>query len=163
MATDFLKYSQPTSTTVQALEYLDRFFSEQSWEDGLAFEDELHECDLDYSLDSLNRIDALIDRIRARFAPDPHSFLRDPKNYNFIILLAFYCGEVAGRARQQATVWYDYSQYIQRNPMLESIYPPVFWNSLVCDFIIVCRWSAVVKWAWGDLTESLIITLVRIF
>lgn len=64
--TDFLANHQPTEHNVRALWYLHQFHAKQPFSNGLAYEDLLHQCRLDYTLASLHRIDKLLDDIREK-------------------------------------------------------------------------------------------------
>lgn len=131
-AYDFLRFDQPTASTVRVLWYLHAFFQEKPWQGGFAYENELRRCHLDYSLDSLQRIDILLDHIRTTHQPTIETFFDDMANQNFLSVVAFYCGEVLGRARRQAAIWIQYEDFIQENPMRADSYPPSMWT----DFLI---------------------------
>ncbi len=104
---DFLAEHQPTALTANALWYLQQFFQGNTWENGLSFERLLREHYPDYSLKSLNRLDKLLDHIRETQHPTADAFLDEEANREFIYLLAFYAGEVLGRAKRQAVIWVD--------------------------------------------------------
>ncbi len=136
---DFLAEQQPTATTVQALYYLDNFFNDKQWKSapnaGLAFKEELKSLNLDYSIDSLNRIDGLLDKIRTELAPTEEEFLSNINHQNFLFVLCFYCGELLGRANETATVWFNYDEYIAEYPSLGHVFPAVFANFFVCRIV----------------------------
>ncbi|WP_230657939.1 hypothetical protein [Psychrobacter sp. I-STPA10] len=136
MATiDFLAHKQPTLATVQALKCLHSFFTNNVEDDEFAFTSQLQQCRLDYSLNSLKRLDVLLDSLRTQIFVNIETFIQQPKYYNFLRLLAFYCGEVVGRARQQAPIWYDTTIDIAESPTFESTYAPQFSHAFICRFI----------------------------
>ncbi|SJN18268.1 hypothetical protein CZ794_01915 [Psychrobacter sp. JB385] len=119
----FLTSNQPTIETVSVLLTLDDFFSDRSEQvnpdklDDLTrhqdfiYERELRNCNLDYSLNSLKRIDEWLLTVKKRL-PDftEHRIFSSeyPLNNNSIIeILSYYLGEVIGRARREAPVWYS--------------------------------------------------------
>lgn len=133
VSSDFIKQHQPTVYTTRAMWYLHTFFEHQKWLSGLAYEADIRTCQLDYSIESLKRIDSLIDRIRSYHTPDEASFLSYDRNQNFLFLLAFYCGELVGRIRNQAPIWYSYPDFMTVFPKMKSKVPQTFSN-----YLIVC-------------------------
>jgi len=83
----------------------------QAWESGgevpggLAFADELQAVDLDYSLASLGRIDAFLDALREQRPPPEAQFVGHPGQANLLRLLAWYAGELMGRAAGMPARW----------------------------------------------------------
>lgn len=136
LPTDFLLSNQPTAATVRVLWYLHTFFQEKMWQDGLSFERELRRCRLDYSPDSLRRIDLLLNDIRLNRMEnhDAETFFASRANLNFLLVLAFYCGETVGRARRQVPVWQHYETFIEENPDKKDVYPPTLWTDFVATF-----------------------------
>nr|UOP04063.1 hypothetical protein LVJ77_06125 [Conchiformibius kuhniae] len=134
-AHDFLLHNQPTASTVRVLWYLHTFFQEKMWQDGLAFERELRACRLDYSPESLCRIDDLLRGLResGRVA-DADAFFGEMANQNFLSLLAFYCGELVGRTRRQAAVWLSYDALAGSDPEAAAAYPPALWTDFLAEF-----------------------------
>lgn len=64
--------------------FLNAFFREdQPIVGGLSFRDELKALDLDYSLESLDRLDAFMDRLRETQQGREDEFIRDRANQNF--------------------------------------------------------------------------------
>lgn len=126
MATDFIKTNTPTSYTVRALWYLNNFFSQQVWTNGLSYEYELRALNLDYSLASLKRIDDLLSEIRSRGNLQEQLFFEADRNQKFVFLLTFYCGELVGRIRGQAPVWYDFNEFVEKYPQMADKISPSF-------------------------------------
>lgn len=128
---DFIQAHQPTLYTSRALWYIHNFFNQQKWPTGFAYEVELRSCGLDFSLASLQRIDDLIDKIRGKNSPHETSFLSHDRNQNFLFFIAFYCGELVGRARQQTPVWYSYPDFLDAFPQMQGKIPQAFANYLI--------------------------------
>ncbi|RZL64565.1 MAG: sel1 repeat family protein [Variovorax sp.] len=82
----------------------------QPFGSGLAFEPLLRRCRLDYSPASLARIDAFLDALRNARQPEQAQFLADPAQRQLLYLLAFYAGEVLGRALGKAPLWLNAAQ-----------------------------------------------------
>ncbi len=83
----------------------------QRWHQGLppegpiAAEPQLRACGLDYTLDSLARIDRLLERIHAVAKPSPQAFANHPSGRNLLFLLAFYSGELVARGFARVPEW----------------------------------------------------------
>lgn len=77
----------------------------QELDGGLAFADELREAQLDWSLASLGRIDALLDSLRALQPPSEAVFVGETGQANLLQLLAWYAGELMGRAAGEPAHW----------------------------------------------------------
>jgi len=75
------------------------------FEGGLPFEPLLRRCRLDYAPASLGRIDRFLDALRSAHQPDEAVFLADAAQRQLLYLLAFYSGEVIGRALGAAPLW----------------------------------------------------------
>ena len=95
------------------------YIAEGYWQDflvgqpvagGIAYEGHLHECQLDESLMSLQRLDILILQIRRDImkagALDDAKILADERYRNLLLFLAFYTGRVLARQWQQSPRWY---------------------------------------------------------
>lgn len=98
-----------------ALCYLHAWEHDQEITDGLARRDQLQALQLDYSLASLTRIDAWLSGMRAS---QPFSFdqlLSDRGLQNTLHLLAFYAGEVLGRALGRHPEWQDAAAAVMRD------------------------------------------------
>ena len=79
---------------------------------GLTFADRLHAAKLNYSWESLARVDQLLDEIREAFAPEIDTFLDQQANVNFLYLLAFYVGEVRARSCGVVAHWVSWDELI---------------------------------------------------
>ena len=101
----------------------------QAWEQrapipgGIAFERLLRRIVLDHSPASLARIDTFLDALRTARKPQPDAFLAERANLNLLDLLAFYVGDVIGRALRCAPEWLSQGGESGR-----------FEHSLVCNF-----------------------------
>jgi hypothetical protein len=65
---------------------------------------------LDYSLESLHRIDALLDQIRQKFGPTPGGFGSEASQMNFCLTLAFYMGTLISRQGKSPIQWFSYAE-----------------------------------------------------
>lgn len=118
----FLTSNQPTVETVNVLLTLDDFFSDMSKKvssnelgdltkcHDFIYEKEFRDCNLDYSLNSLKRIDEWLITVKKRL-PDftEHRIFSSEyplHNSLTINILSYYLGEIIGRARREAPVWY---------------------------------------------------------
>jgi Sel1 repeat len=104
------------STRLSALAYLAAFERALPIEGGLAFAERLRAARLDYSIDSLDRIDRLLGEIHATHRPTAERFFADNASSNFVSLLAFYVGELIGRAYICEPVWSSDAEERERNP-----------------------------------------------
>jgi TPR repeat protein len=76
-------------------------------EGGWKFGKALQQAQLDYSEESLERIDLLLKAIRDRAKPSHDEFLADPAGRNFLSLLAFYLMAVLSRRTGVHIDWHD--------------------------------------------------------
>ena len=60
--------------------YLSAFFTNSEFPGGLAFRTALNQCQLDGTMDSLDRVDQLLDQIRVKLKPAFNSFLDSPQD-----------------------------------------------------------------------------------
>lgn len=137
MPTDFLAQYQPNATTTLALWYIQHFEKQGTWQKDFAFEKKLRDCQLDYTLGSLKRIDELLAQIR-RLKPNPDTFFQHANHQVFLFTVAFYCGEVRGRLFQAAPVWYTWQEFTHQDADLIAQYP----HSLDYQFVCVLPDSA---------------------
>ena len=76
----------------------------------MAYERALHECALDETLESLQRIDILLSQVRRELIKgsiwDESALLLDEHYRNFMMFVAFYAGRVLAQQRQQTLHWY---------------------------------------------------------
>ena len=116
-----------------ARNYLHAFFSGAEFPDGLTFRGALQTLNLDYSLNSLDRIDAMLDSIRMNIRLTEEEFIQKYANQNFFYFLAFYLGETIRRSTDATLVWYSYEEALAIDAGYE-IAGPAFHSSLICQF-----------------------------
>lgn len=121
------------SATFQSLCYLAAWEAGAPIQGGLAFESLLRRCRLDYSVGSLDRIDLLLDALRKTQKPQPEAFLQAQPNVNFLVLLAFYVGEVLGRGVGKPAEWFTYRQMLETDPST-AMFGEGFASSITCRF-----------------------------
>ena len=97
---------------------------------GLAFGKALQQARLDYSMDSLERVDGLLAKIKAKFASERAGWQLQPGVENFCLLIAFYLGEVISRQSNRPMQWYT---QVQAAPMMppDNPLPDERWARLV--------------------------------
>ena len=89
-----------------------------AWEQNLPiagemiYRDELKKFNLNYSINSLYRIDQFLDQIRDRDHPCEADFLADRNKFNLLYMLCFYVGEVMARVRGRQGEWLDFEQLV---------------------------------------------------
>jgi hypothetical protein len=97
---------------------------------GLAFRGALQQSRLDYSMESLDRIDQLLSQVRAKFSPQRESWQSGPGADNFCTMLAFYLGAVISRQSKQPIRWYTREQAAPLMPA-DMPLPDANWSRLV--------------------------------
>lgn len=97
---------------------------------GLAFRGALQQAKLDYSMESLGRIDQLLSQVRSRFSPQRESWPSQPGADNFCSMLAFYLGAMISRQSKQPIRWYTREQAAPLMPA-DSPLPEASWSRLV--------------------------------
>lgn len=98
----------------KSLQYLHAWEHELPIEQGVAWADELRQCRLDYSVESLTRIDGFLDQLRTQQAALSERDVWTPQFHALLRLLAFYVGEVIARSSQRSPQWLTFEQFIQR-------------------------------------------------
>jgi len=115
-----------------ATRYLETFERNEEFPDGLSFRKALTQSNLDYSRDSLARVDYLLDQIRTRLKPDPEAFIQDYANQTFLYLLAFYVGTVTARESGNRIDWYNYEEMLSVIPDNGAFVRQGFASSITC-------------------------------
>lgn len=125
-----------TELTNSAKGYITSYFKGESFPEGFSYRTELNACSLDFSLDSLKRIDTLIDQIREKEKPQFEAFMEKQANQHFLHLVAFYAGYVAGKSIGMEPVWYNHEEAIAKVPQLKQLWPDedLFETSVICMF-----------------------------
>ena len=114
--------------------FLSAFRSGEEFPDGLSYRRALTQSNLDGSMESLSRIDALLDQVRTRHAPKREEFLQEAANQNFLYLVAFYMGETMARAAGARLLWESYEESIAADPELARTTTKTFQGSVICTF-----------------------------
>ena len=116
-----------------AQRYLDTFAAGGDFPGGLAFRKALGQVDLDYTPESLGRIDALLRQMHDKLRPRYAEFVEKQENQNFLYLLCFYAGTVVIRYTKEDYAWYPYDELKQvAPPDFLREYPDSFASSMVC-------------------------------
>lgn len=97
---------------------------------GLAFLGELRLARLDYSLESLDRLDQLLARARQQIGPDHERWQGRADADNFCLMLAFYLGEMVARQARQPIAWHDREEAAALMPA-DMPLPDASWSRVV--------------------------------
>jgi hypothetical protein len=89
---------------------------------GLALRPALKQARLDDSMESLDRVQALLTQIRRQLKPDPAQWSTDPARENFLLLLAFHMGALVTRHGGEPVRWMAYADAVRALP--EELRPP---------------------------------------
>ena len=111
--------------------FLDAFHDGEEAEGGMAHFAALKKLALTGTADSLERLDAFLLRLNK----DGYGIELDLDAVpvqNFLYLLAFYLGGVAGDLSEAETTWITYEVLIDANPNLEEQIPCVLGTSVIC-------------------------------
>ncbi|MES2184296.1 MAG: hypothetical protein V4505_07110 [Pseudomonadota bacterium] len=114
----------------QAAGFLAALENGSAIEGGLAFQAHIREAELDYSMASLDRVDALLDRIRETARPAKAEFHAETQQQNFTLLLAFYLGAAIAKEGNASILWYGYEEAIAVLPP-EPALPRTSWSRVV--------------------------------
>jgi hypothetical protein len=115
-----------------ATKYLETFERNEDFPDGISFRKALVQSNLDYSRESLSRIDNLLDQIRTKVKPNYSEFIQDYANQSFLYLLAFYVGTVTAMQSKNKIDWYNYNEMIAVIPDNKPLVPECFTSSITC-------------------------------
>lgn len=115
-----------------AAKYLETFRRNEEFPDGLSFRKALTQCKLDYSRESLARIDRLLDQIRTQLKPDYSEFIKNYANQTFLYLLAFYVGTTTAKQSGNKIDWYSYNEMLTVMPDNKPLVPECFASSITC-------------------------------
>jgi len=122
------------TATLNALYYVNAWEADTDVADGLAHRAMLKKCRLDYSVASLSRIDAFLDALRITYKPARDAFLDHPENQNLLYFLAFYVGEVVGRALGAPPLWLSYEDATKIAPDHDQMFSACFETSVCCRY-----------------------------
>ncbi|WP_201625102.1 tetratricopeptide repeat protein [Psychrobacter immobilis] len=102
--------------------YWQDFLARRPVAGGMAYEAELHQCRLDESLASLQRVDTLLSQIRRDMIKsgtwDETTLLADERYRNFMVFLAFYAGRVLAQQWHYTPHWFGEFELRKRYPAL---------------------------------------------
>lgn len=116
-----------------AAQYLHTFAARGEFPGGLAFRQALELLNLDYTPESLQRIDIFLRQMRKQMHPAYSEFIDKQENQNFLYLLCFYVGAVVYRYTGEDFVWYSYEELKQVAPTdFLAEYPECFGSSMMC-------------------------------
>jgi len=105
----------------------------QEFPGGISYLEALGQSQLDYTPESLQRIDTLLDRIHTREAPQHEAFIKDRANQNFLYFLGFYVGKTIERNNPGAQVeWIDHKELVARYADLAKVWTYQFETSVIC-------------------------------
>src|SRR3954464_10437725 len=97
--------------------FLSAFFREgQQVEGGFACRDELKALNLDFSLESLDRLDVFMDRLRESQRGRENEFIQERANQNMLYLLAFYLGNVVVTETRAKVDWFSFDALVKLEP-----------------------------------------------
>lgn len=122
------------TATPNALYYLNAWDADTDVADGMAHRAMLKKCRLDYSVASLSRIDAFLDALRIICKPSRDTFLDSPQNQNLLYFLAFYVGEVVGRALGAPPLWLSYQDATKVTSDHAQMFSACFETSVCCRY-----------------------------
>ncbi|MES2948713.1 MAG: hypothetical protein V4858_09235 [Pseudomonadota bacterium] len=97
---------------------------------GLAFRNAMQAARLDYSMESLDRVDQLLRQIKTEFSPQRETWQERPGAENFCLMLAFYLGEMISRQTRQPIKWHTREQAAPFFPADKPL-PVADWSRLV--------------------------------
>jgi TPR repeat protein len=103
-------------------DYLSRFFEDRQVEGGLVFREEIKAAQLDYSLQSLSRLDGLLRRWRETRGLDYERFVNQRESANTLLLLAYYFGTCVARAGNVSLHWIGFDEAREAVPELGQLF-----------------------------------------
>lgn len=105
-----------------AEDYWQDFLAKRPIAGGIAYESALHDCNLDESLLSLQRVDMLLSQLRRDLIQTDkwheRVILADNGYRNLLVFLAFYGGRVLARQSGNTAHWYRQIELCERYPQL---------------------------------------------
>lgn len=121
--------------TALAQRYLAAYHSGEEVPGGLAFRKAVDQASLDYTPESLGRLDRLLLQIREKLQPTFDDFIAKQENQNFLYLLCFYAGAVVARYTGKPCEWYPHAELVNLLPP-EAVadYPECFATSMICVY-----------------------------
>jgi hypothetical protein len=114
----------------KARELLAARAGDASVEGGLALRPALKQARLDDSMESLDRVQALLAQIRRQYQPTSGQWSADAARENFLLLLAFHMGELLSRHAREPVRWMAYDQALDELPA-DVLPPPASWSRVL--------------------------------
>jgi hypothetical protein len=114
--------------------YLQPCATKTPYPEQVAFGHLLDDARMDYSMQSLDYVDQLLDSIKAGDKPEFSTFIEKQENQNFLLVLGFYVGTTIAHNGDQRIAWLDYDDMIEEFPNNAAAYPRVFQTSATCVF-----------------------------
>lgn len=115
-----------------AQQHLDALINRLPFPGGIAFRKELDAANLNFTMQSLTRVDALLDGIRTRSRPSFNAFLERDDNQNFLHALCFYTGATVALTSKQSIDWFPYDEMIALFPDNAAMFPSCFATHISC-------------------------------
>jgi hypothetical protein len=115
-----------------AQNHLDALINRLPFPGGIAFRKELDSANLNFTMPSLARVDALLDGIRTRSRPNFDDFVEREDNQNFLHALCFYTGATVALSSKQSVDWYTYDEITALMPDVATMFPSCFATHICC-------------------------------
>ena len=114
---------------------LARFHQRQPQPWPVAWEDEVHRLDFDYTQAAVARVASLLSERRGHIRQDPEAFIADRGQREFLLLLCCLVGEATARYLGKATRWFAEAGYREQMAKrgLQPGIPEGFISTLVCE------------------------------
>ncbi len=124
------------NTTQRAARYLAAYRGGQEIPGGLSYPAALAKIQLDGSMESLRRIDYLLDQIREKQQPLLPAFLQKQANQTFLYLLAFYAGDTVGAQAKAPVAWHEWDEMAAQDAGFAAAWPRSFESSVACTLAL---------------------------
>ncbi len=112
--------------------YLQPCATKTPFPEQVAFGSQLDDARMDFSMDSLDDVDRMLDAIKASGLPPFTTFIEKEENKNFLLVLGFYLGTTIAHTGDQLIAWLDYDDMIKEMPKNAANFPRVFQTSATC-------------------------------
>lgn len=103
----------PISTSDRVKAYLDDFFSNQP-QNAMSYRQELHALKLDFSEESLERLDHLLLSIKQQTKPDYAGYCEQYDHQQFVIFCGVYLATTIARVTHQSMKWFSLEEFNAR-------------------------------------------------
>lgn len=115
-----------------AHQYLRALWQGHAIQGGFAWLDRLAPIAQDLSMESLQRIDALLDDLRATEAPSAESFWERQDRQTFLMGLTFYIGSTVAHQLGSKAQWFDYETFMATRPHMRAGWSYTLETSVAC-------------------------------